>query len=187
MLTAAQIAAAAANLCYDGQYLCSGSHSEGASGTQDNDLAATSMSIADIQTDLGTGIAAFNRFKDDRGEYCRIGSGPDAIFDVGCAPEDLPNFLTVANATKIGDTDNVWKGRIRPWSLPEISASTWFLMYLGAPVKPFIALYQNKPSDLQVIASPESEYVILNGKAFFGVKGDYTVVPGDWRYILKFS
>ena len=188
VLTARVLAAASTSTCYDGQNLCADAHSEGSSGSQDNDLAKTGTgSTADISTDLGTAFAAFNRFKDDRGEYMRIASGPDAMLDVACAPENLPNWLTVATATKIGDTDNIWKGRIRPWSLPEIAAGTFYVMYLGAPVKPLIAVYQNEPTELQEISAPDRDYVIQNGAAFFGCQGDYTIVPGDWRYIIKFS
>jgi len=190
-LVAALIAAAETTYCYDGQYLCDIDHEEGSSGAQSNLLTTggDSDDIADIAVDLGAAVAAFNRFKDDRGQYLRIGSAPNAVFDVVCRPEDLPFFDQLATSQQVADTvgshSNPWKGRIRPIAIPELTtADEWFILWTNGPVKPFIVQYQNEPSALKTLG-PDSEYATLNGRCFFGTKGDYTVAPGDWRYIIK--
>jgi hypothetical protein len=186
-LLAALIVAAETTLCYDGQDLCDTDHSEGSSGTQSNFLTTgyDDDDLADINLSLGAAIAAFNGFKDDRGQYLRIGSRPDAVFDVLVRPAVLHLFRTLATADVISGTSNGWKGRIRPMALPELTvASDFYVAYVEGPVKPFIVQFQNEPSALKTLG-PDSEYATLHGRAFFSTQGNYTVAPGDWRYIIK--
>ena len=186
-LLAALIAAAETTLCYDGQYICDTDHSEGGSGTQSNFLTTgyDDDDIADISLSLGQAIAAFNRFKDDRGQCLRIGSRPDAVFDVIVRPDVFHLFRTVATADVISGTSNGWKGRIRPMALPELTvASDFYVAYTEGPVKPFIVQYQKEPSALKTLG-PDSEHAIKRGRAWFSTQGNYTVAPGDWRYLIK--
>jgi phage major head subunit gpT-like protein len=68
-------------VCYDGQYYFDTDHSEGSSGTQDNDIGVdisalpaavhgvvTAPSVEEMQQSILKGIAAILGFKDDRGE-----------------------------------------------------------------------------------------------------------------------
>jgi len=186
-LLAAVVAAAESTLCYDGQNLCDTDHSEGDSGSQSNLLTTGNDddNVANISTDLGAAIAAFQRFKDDRGQYLRIGSAADAVFDVICRPEVLSVFTQLATATEISGSTNQWKGRIRPSAIPELStADEWFVLWTGGPVKPFIAQYQEEPSALKELG-PDSEHCQKTGRIWLSTQGHYTVVPGDWRYIIK--
>jgi hypothetical protein len=186
-LLAAMIAAAETTLCYDGQNMCDTDHSEGDSGTQSNLLTTghDDDDIAEIATDLGSAIAAFQRFKDDRGQYLRIGSAADAVYDVLCRPEVLPVFTQLATAEQILATSNQWKGRIRPIGLPELTTEDeWFALWLGGPVKPFIAQFQEEPTALKELG-PDSEHCKKTGRIWVSTQGHYTVAPGDWRYIIK--
>jgi len=186
-LLAAMIAAAETTLCYDGQNMCDTDHEEGDSGSQANLLVTggDDNDIADITTDLGTAIAAFQRFKDDRGQYLRIGSTPDGVYDVLCRPEVLPLFNQLATATQISGTSNQWKGRIRSAGIPELTtANEWFVLWAGGPVKPFIAQFQEEPSALKDLG-PNSEHCKKTGRVWVSTQGHYTVAPGDWRYIIK--
>ena len=186
-LLAALIAAAETTLCYDGQYICDTDHSEGSSGTQSNFLTTgyDDDDLADIRLSLGLAIAAFNGFKDDRGQYLRIGSRPDAVFDVLVRPAVLELFRTLATANMISSSSNGWKGRIRPMALPELTVtSDFYVVYTEGPVKPFIAQYQKEPSALKTLG-PDSEHAKKTGRAWFSTQGNYTVAPGDWRYIIK--
>jgi len=186
-LLAAMIAAAETTLCYDGQYFCDTDHSEGDSGTQSNLLTTGHDSdvIADVIADLGAAIAAFNRFKDDRGQNLRIGSTLSPVFDCLCRPEDYPVFFQLATADTISGTTSGWKGRIRPMALPELTtADEWFILWANGPVKPFIAQFQNEPSALKSLG-PDSEHCKKTGRVWASTQGNYTVAPGDWRYIIK--
>jgi len=186
-LLAALMAAAESTLCYDGQNICDTDHSEGNSGTQSNFLTTgyDDDDLADISLSLGAAVAAFNGFKDDRGQYLRIGSRPDAVFDVLVRPAVLHLFRTIATADVISSSSNGWKGRIRPMALPELTvASDFYVAYTEGPVKPFIAQYQNEPSALKSLG-PDSEHAKKSGRAWFSTQGNYTVAPGDWRYIIK--
>ena len=68
-------------VCYDGQYYFDTDHSEGSSGTQDNDIGVdisalpcavhgvvTAPSVEEMQQSILKGIAQILSFKDDRGE-----------------------------------------------------------------------------------------------------------------------
>lgn len=72
---------APSTVCYDGQYFFDTDHSEGSSGTQDNDIACdistfpaavhgsvTAPSVEEMQQSILKGIAQIMSFKDDRGE-----------------------------------------------------------------------------------------------------------------------
>lgn len=75
------IAAGESTLCYDGQYFFDTDHSEGSSGTQDNDITVdisglpittsgttTAPSVADMQFAIMKGVEAILGFVDDQGE-----------------------------------------------------------------------------------------------------------------------
>lgn len=75
------IIAGTSTVCYDGQYYFDTDHSEGASGTQDNDIGVdisalpcavhgvvTAPSVEEMQQSILKGIAQILSFKDDRGE-----------------------------------------------------------------------------------------------------------------------
>jgi phage major head subunit gpT-like protein len=75
------IAAGESTVCYDGQYFFDTVHSEGASGTQDNDITVdisempaekhgttTAPSVEEMQWAIVKGIQAICSFKDDQGE-----------------------------------------------------------------------------------------------------------------------
>ena len=74
-LVAALIVAGAASACYDGQYFFDTDHSEGDSGTQDNDItvsglsSATAPTSAEMVTAILTAVNQILAFKDDKGEY----------------------------------------------------------------------------------------------------------------------
>jgi phage major head subunit gpT-like protein len=80
-LLSALIVAGTATACYDGQYFFDTDHSEGDSGTQNNDITVdisgvpasvhgvvTAPSIEEMQASILTGIAAMLGFKDNQGE-----------------------------------------------------------------------------------------------------------------------
>jgi phage major head subunit gpT-like protein len=186
-LIAALIVAADATLCYDGQYLCDTDHDEASSGTQSNLLTTggDDDDIADVETDLGTAIAAMQRFKDDRGNDMRMATNSNAVWDLVCRPEVFGVFNKLATATQISGTDNGWKGRLRVTTLPELTtADEWYLVYAGGVRKPFTVQYQKEPSAL-VILGKDSEHATKTGRALFTTKGNYTVAPADWRCIIK--
>ena len=183
------IVAANSTLCYDGQDLCDDDHSEGESGTQDNKLAcAGDDTTAHILTDLAAAQAAMLSWKDDRGQYQDIGGDPGAVFDIFCRPAAMDLFKQINVATSFTSLTPAWAGRLRIHSSARFtSANKWWFVYAGGAGRPFIVQYQTngQPSDLQAIDSPTSEHVIKNGSAFYGTKGHYIVVPGDWRYIIQ--
>lgn len=180
---------AASSLCYDGQNLCDTGHSEGASGTQVNQIACSGDdTTAHIITDLASATAGMLGFLDDRGEPLDIGGGPETVYDVFCRPVARDLFNQVNVATQFGAITPSWTGRLRIHTSGRLTtANRWWLAYAGGLGRPIIVQYQTggQPSDLQAIDSPTAEHAIKHGTAFFGVKGQYTVVPGDWRYIVQ--
>ena len=73
------IIAGEASTCYDGQYFFDDDHSEGSSGTQDNDLTGaaatgTNPTVTEFRNALFTCITQMLAFKDDQGEIISRGA-----------------------------------------------------------------------------------------------------------------
>ena len=96
-LLSSLIIAAESALCYDGQYFFDTDHSEGDSGTQDNDLTGaaatnTQPTAAEAEAALLACVAAILGFKDDQGEPMN----EDAqVFRVLIPAVFLPPFASV--------------------------------------------------------------------------------------------
>ncbi|MBE9566079.1 MAG: Mu-like prophage major head subunit gpT family protein [Proteobacteria bacterium] len=183
------MAAAGSTKCYDGQYLCDTDHSEFDSGTQSNDLTTgyDDDEIADMLLALDANVAAMQKFTDDRGEPLDIGWESGAVYDILCRPEARATFNSLASANEISGTSNGWKGRLRVHSSARFTtADQFWFCYLGGPVKPFIVQYQTggEPSALKELG-PGSAHCKQTGRIWVSTQGHYTVLPGDWRYIIE--
>jgi len=184
-----QVAASASTLCYDGQNLCDTDHSEGASGNQSNLLTTgyDDDEIADVIAALDLNVAAMQGYKDDQGEVLDIGWEDGTVYDILCRPTARATFNALANLEMISGSSNGWKGRLRIHSSARFTvADEFWFCYLGAPSKPFIVQYQTEgePSSLKELG-PDSEHCKKTGRIWVSTQAHYTVVPGNWRYIIK--
>lgn len=175
------IEAGTTDLCYDGQAFFSNSHSEGASGTQDNLGSGTGTSVAQISADINTAIAAMMNFKDDQGEP--FNEGAMDLYIV--APWQLKvNLDQVLNATQISATDNMLKGVAKPIYSSRLSdANDWYLLNAAGLVKPFIFQVRQAP----VFASLEgnSDAGFMRKDYFYGIDVRYGFGYGLWQKAYK--
>lgn len=137
------------NLAYDGQAFFA-SRTEH-SGVNDNLLAGTGTSLAQIKADITSARTAMMRFVSDAGRT--LGLRGDTIV---CPPELEATMLEAVRAASLvtsgsGTTYNPVSQWIRNVvAVPELSDTTdWYLFSTDMPVKPFI--YQSRKAPTPVL------------------------------------
>lgn len=182
--------------CYDGQYFFDTDHSEGDSGTQDNDItvdisampasthgSTTAPSKEEMQWAILKGITAIAGFKDDRGEPMNENASsflvtvPIALYPVavaavsnamnGALPQDMnPNLL--ANF------------RIEVMPLVRLTWTDSFAVFrTDSPIKAFI---RQTEQEVELKAKAEgSEFEFDNDAWQFGIDAWRGVGYGYWQ------
>jgi len=183
------------NVCYDGQYFFDTDHSEGDSGTQDNDLSidiselsvnqhgsttapsAEEMELAILQT-----VQAILGFKDDQGEPMNEGANnfivmcPVPFMSAALAAIKNP-ILTSGRTNTIATADF----KITPVVNPRLTWTTKFATFRAdGNVKPFIR-QEEKEVELKAIAEG-SELEFKENKHEYGVDADRNVGFGYWQH-----
>lgn len=189
-------------LCYDGQYFFDTDHSEGASGTQINALAAAQVPTLNVVTAtaptpaemanaiLGV-IAYMIGYKDDQGEPMNANARkflvmvPVSLFQAALsavmgtvvvgATGSFDNPIAVAKS-KGFEVDVVCNPRL-PWT-------TDFVVFrVDGQTKPFI-LQEEEPLSISALAEG-SEEEFKNNWHLYGVKRICNVGYGYWQYAAK--
>ena len=174
------------DLCYDGESFFGDAHlaraDEGA--TQDNLLAASGQTTANLLTDLTTGIATMMGFTGENGEP--VLEMPNQ-FAVVIPPELFGVMKEALKAQNIVDTTNV---RFDGFSIDVIidarltDANDWYLLYTGGGVKPLI--FQDR-SPLEFTAlEQESPAGFLREQYWYKVRARYVGTYALWQYAVKF-
>lgn len=149
---------------YDGTTFFSNSHSERESGTNDNLLTGTGVTVAAVQTDFRAARAAMRKFKTDTGEH--INGDMDLVV---LAPPDLEGvFEELLEATVISNTTNTLKGAARLMISPYLEtltggdANDWYLLNVAGEIKPFA--YQDRMApELRGVTDPTDSHVVKTG------------------------
>lgn len=127
--------------CYDGTAMFGNAHTarKNEGGTQDNNLALTGTTVANIQTDFGLALAAMLGFLDEEGDPFHGDSMEGVKLRVCANPAQMFNMNTALDAAVISQTSNVWTGFAKPYYTPRITASSWYMFRAdeGGP-KPYI-------------------------------------------------
>ena len=183
-------------LCYDGQYFFDIDHSEGASGTQLNLLAAAQVAALDVTTttkptateaiDAILGVIAYMlTYKDDQGEPM---NSEAKEFLVMTAPVLwAPLTKAIFGNTDSAAASNVIKElekdgfRVSLAANPRLSYTTQFVTFrTDAPAAPFI---RQSEEDITMSAKAEgSEYAHDNDAYQYGIKALRNVGYGYWQY-----
>ena len=145
-------------------------------GTQDNKLAITGTTTANIQTDLALALQAMLGFVDEAGEPFH-GDGEPLQLLVVCANNLLRNMREALNATIISSTSNVNAGMAALYSSSRITASDWYLFRINGP-KPFIC-QEEQPVMFEAIESGESAAKRRQYEYVVSMAGG--VGPGFWQ------
>ena len=181
--------------CYDGKTFFNDAHSEGDSGTIDNNITVTVTSTsaptsADVNAIVSSASTQMRAFKDDNGRI--LNRTPD----LWVCPPALAQYvwgalsagsLPSTNAPPMppSQTGIVNAG---PWKLfvnPYLTSSTvlYGLRTMGS-VKPFIYQTRLAPS-LESITNPNTDAGIMRRKFPYTVRSRHAVGYGDFRDAIK--
>lgn len=116
----------------------------------DNLLAGTGITLANLKADLATGRVAMQRFVSDTGKMFKL--KPNVIV---CPPELEVPFMELIKSTSPQDSNNYNSAGTNPWSswitsvisVPELTdTNDWYMFHTMKPLKPFIYQDREKPS-----------------------------------------
>ncbi len=187
------IAAGAAAKCYDDSYFFHTAHSEGDSGSQDNDLtgaAATSTqpTAAEAETALLACVAALLGYKDDQGEPMNEGA---SNFLVMIPTVYLPPFAAVLNNPFIAAGQSNLVKNIEGFNFslavnPRLSSGAIFYVFrTDGQTKPFIR-QEEEPITVAAIAEG-SELEFKEDKHQYGIKAIRNVGYGYWQHACMYT
>ena len=184
--------AGAATACYDGQFFYDTDHAEGESGTQDNDLALTTVSSAtptevELAGIIKSMLAAIYGFKDDRGRAMNrtarqfVLVTPVSYWGTALAAVNNQIIGGAANSATSNPLKNL-PANIEVVSEPELGAAkTLYLHRTDARMKPFIA--QRETDSMQIKSKAEgSEYEFDTDHHAHGVDEWHNAGYGLWQY-----
>lgn len=187
------IIAAESAVCYDGQYFFDTDHSEGDSGTQDNDLTgaaatATQPTAAEAEAALLTCVAAILGFKDDQGEPMN----EDAqLFRVLVPAVYLPPFASVIYNPFIaaGQSNLVKNIEGFKFSLsvnPRLTSGAKFMVFRAdSKTKSFIRQEEEAVTVSAIAEGSELEF--KENKHQYGVKAIRNVGYGYWQHACLYT
>jgi len=161
--------------CYDGQYFCCATHSEGDSGTQVNNETHK----VDASGYLAAAYAGMTKIKDDRGK--RLGIRPNML--VVSAVDEIPTRNMLSSGITISGTTLVGNALNQMFTLkvlPGLTDHYWFLLDTRQPVRPLI--YQERiPPQFDSVTDPASESVFRNDTFLFGARSRDNMGYGLWQ------
>jgi hypothetical protein len=128
--------------CYDGKALFANDHPvSGGESTNDNLLAGSGTTLANITTDYWACLAALSAMKDSEGEI--IDRYNFAVL-IQCPPALREQFENLQKAVVISSTSNIVINRFDLWVDPRLSdANDWYMYITDEDSKPFVyGMYQ---------------------------------------------
>jgi len=187
------IVAGSAAVCYDGQYFFDTDHSEGDSGTQDNDLTGAAATVtqptaAEAEAAVMACVAAILNFKDDQGEPMNEGASK---FKIMVPTVYLPPFAAVLNNEYIAAGQSNLVKNIDGFNFslavnPRLSSGAIFYVFRAdGQTKPFI---RQEEEGITVSAIAEgSELEFKENKHQYGVKAIRNVGYGYWQHACMYT
>ena len=192
------IIAAPSTTCYDGQFFFDTDHTEGESGTQDNDLSVdisalsaavhgsiTDPSIEEMQQSILKGIAAIMSFKDDRGRPRNSGA---RNFMVMVGTPTLWNKAIAATSTMLNSAIalNLNPNGLQGMSVtvelnPRLSAWTdsFAVFRVDSPIKALIRQSELEPN-IEVLGEG-SDHAFKHKEILIGVDAWRNCGYGVWQ------
>lgn len=182
-------------VCYDGQYFFDTDHSEGDSGTQDNDRVfdisdegtggtAAAPTPLTIQRSVLKAVAAIMGFKDDQGEPMNETA---AEFAVMVPPTYMGPTLTAMTSATLSNTEDnpLANGRagfiVRPFVNPRLNWTTKLAVFrTDGRVKPFI--FQEEQGTQVDAVAEGSELEFNTREHHYGVSRICNVGFGYWQH-----
>ncbi len=195
-LVTALILAGPSTVCYDGQFFFDTDHSEGDSGTQDNDIqvdistlpaavhgTVTAPSVEEMQQAILKGIAQILSFKDDRGRPMNPGARTFTVMvPVGLYLSAVAAVSTIATAALQQNLNpNLIAGlRVDVQMNPELTWTDSFAVFrTDSPIK---ALIRQSEQEVELKVRAEgSDYEFENDAHQFGIDAWRGAGYGYWQ------
>lgn len=182
------IAAGKSAVCYDGSYFFHTAHSEGDSGSQDNDLTgaaatATQPTAAEAETAIMACVAALLGFKDDQGEPINEGASK---FEIMVPAVYLPPFAAVMSADyySAGQSNLIKNLNGFTFSLscnPRLSSGAEFFVFRADGMTKALIRQEEEPIKVEAIAEG-SELEFNEKKHHYGISASRNVGYGYWQH-----
>jgi len=184
--------------CYDGQYFFDTDHSEGDSGTQDNDLTSdisalpanqhgttTSPSPEEMELSILAGIQAILGFKDDQGEP--MNEMAKSFIIMVPVPYMAATLAAINNPVLTSGRTNTLQSsdfEIRPVINPRLTWTDKFAVFRAdGVVKPMIRQVE---VDVEIDAIAEGSELEFNEKKHhYGVYASRNVGYGYWQHACQ--
>lgn len=183
-------------VCYDGQFFFDTDHSEGDSGTQDNDITVdisalpaavhgvvTAPSVEEAQQAILKGIAAILGFKDDKGEPMNENAREFlVVVPIGLY---LTFAAAVAGITTAALQQNLNPNLIKGMTInvemnPRLTWTDSFAVFrTDSDIKAFIA--QSETDPVLKVKGEDSEFAFDNDAIQLGVDAWRNVAYGYWQ------
>lgn len=164
---------------YDGVTFCATTHPRLKGSTQESNKGTAALS----DTAFEAAVKNLRTRKDHRGNVMDLWSmgGRPKLY----VPPDLE-----ATAKEIVVNERLASGASNPnYKAAELvvwnrltSATAWFLVLDGLPVKPFI-FQRRRPARLVQMDQPTDEGVFMEGQVRYGVDGRWTMAPAFWQLV----
>ena len=209
-LVTAAIVAGESTACYDGQYFFDTDHSEGSSGTQDNDLtenATNHLAPTDVEmeTAIMACIQAILGFVDEEGEPINEGASAFTVM----VPAGLwarakavigGDIIQGASGTKTSIVARLDDFIINLRANPRLDGqSGWFesgvssklaVFRTDSPTKALIRIQDmpvNSPGVRMTVLAEGSEYAKLKNRYLFGAEATRGVGYGYWQHACLYT
>jgi phage major head subunit gpT-like protein len=184
------IIAGESTACYDGQYFFDTDHSEGDSGTQDNDITSditttTAPTAAEMETAVLKATQQIIGFKDDQGEPMNEAARSFVVMVptpfMSAAAAALNNPIITTGSTSFTNTlVNLGGFTFQLAINPRLTWTTKFAVFRGdGGAAPFI---RQEEEALKISAIAEgSEEEFTNDRHLYGIKAMRNVGYGYWQ------
>lgn len=195
-LLSALILAGPSTVCYDGQYFFDTDHSEGDSGTQNNDITVdisalpasvhgtvTAPSVEEMQQSIIAGIAQILSFKDDRGRPMNT-NARQFVVTVPLSlwiPAQAAVKAMLTSALLNNQTPQLTAGiDVRIEMMPELTWTDSFAVWrTDSPIKGLIRQEETKP--MVKMKDERSEFAFDNDAIQIGVDAWRAADYGMWQ------
>jgi phage major head subunit gpT-like protein len=195
-LLSSLIISAESTVCYDGQYYFDTDHSEGSSGSQDNDIGVdisglpaavhgvpTAPSVEEFQQSILKGIAQILSFKNDKGQPMNENAQeflvivPTILYFIAVAA--VSSILTAAMAQNLNP--NMIAGlKVSVQMNPRLTWTDKFAIFrTDSPIKGLIR--QSEQENEVMVKDETSEYAMDNKAIQIGIDNSRGVGFGYWQ------
>jgi len=185
----------ATTACYDGSYFFADAHSEGSSGSQDNNIGGaaatgTAPTVAEMQTAILDTTGAIMGFKDDQGLPMNAGA---RRFTVMIPVAYLGAAVGALGATVIAQNDSIVKamGSLAGFGYdlainPRLTWTDKFALFrTDGNVKPFI---RQEEEGVKVAAVAEGSELEFNERMHrYGISAKRNVGYGYWQHACLYT